>query len=425
MNSVYRITEYSSFIPDKCVPGYVTLPKRTFEQLEDFLLLHNGDGLEFLKLSARRGIGKIITARQYVGVIAMKDGITLEILPKTYDSSGDENQQERARALLLDMLRTLRLPPYKSLHAAHLDAEKMTLFEIFISMFVKEVFRIVKQGLGHTYEAVEENLRFFRGKMKFSRQISLNYLHRERCFAEHDEFTVNRPENRILKTTLLRLYACSLSSRNRTDIKTLLRHFSDIEPSPDAAADFALFTPDRNMKGYADALAWCRIFLAGESFTPFSGAEVALALLFPMDTLFESYVSALLKKHLPADKYKVSLQKSSRFLFDTPGKAFSLRPDIMVTRISDNAVFVLDTKWKRLDAEKPHCGVSQGDMYQMFVYQKKYDARKVLLLYPATESTPSESVRFTSADGTWVQLQFLDLSRMQDSLALLKQELKA
>ena len=34
----------------------------------------------------------------------------------------------------------------------------------------------------------------------------------------------------------------------------------------------------------------------GKSFTSFSGSEVAFALLFPMETLFESYIAAQLKK---------------------------------------------------------------------------------------------------------------------------------
>ena len=32
------------------------------------------------------------------------------------------------------------------------------------------------------------------------------------------------------------------------------------------------------------------VFLQGKSFTAFSGSEVAIALLFPMEKLFESYV---------------------------------------------------------------------------------------------------------------------------------------
>ena len=56
--------------------------------------------------------------------------------------------------------------------------------------------------------------------------------------------------------------------------------------------------------------------------------------------------------------------------FNEPGKKFLMKPDIVVKRKSDKAVFVLDTKWKLLDAGKANYGISQADMYQMYAYQK-------------------------------------------------------
>lgn len=424
MKKVYHITEYSSFIPERTIPGYVTLPEHTFNQLEQFLLLHRSDradGLELLGLSARRGTGKIITAKQYVGVIAMKDGTRIEILPKIYDGSDTETQMKHARALLLDMLRTLPSLPFKTLHAAGLKTERLSILEVFIAMFVEEVFLIVKRGMRCSYEAVEENTTFFRGKMKFSRNTAMNHAHRERCFMEHDEFTANRPENRILKTTLQHLYACCTSWKNKNNIRTLLAYFAETRASADPEADFARSSSGRDMKDYAAALSWSRIFLAGRSFTPFSGPDVALALLFPMDTLFERYVATRLAAYLPHENYAVSLQESVHCLFHEPRALFRLRPDIVIRRMSDKAVFVLDTKWKRLN--RSCCDIARSDMYQMFVYQKKYDAKKVLLLYPATDQSPPAPERLSSEDGVHVEVLFLDMLNMQRSLAQIAQAL--
>ena len=38
MKPIYQIQEYGSFITGKDIDGYVTLPERTFEQLENFIL---------------------------------------------------------------------------------------------------------------------------------------------------------------------------------------------------------------------------------------------------------------------------------------------------------------------------------------------------------------------------------------------------
>lgn len=324
MKPIYQIQEYGSFITGKDIDGYVTLPERTFEQLENFILSNRSkdtDALELMGLSARKGVGKVITAKNYVGVITMNDGTTIEILPKVY-SAIDDSSGKRTKKLLIDMLRTLRDSPYRALQTTNVNIEKMNIFEVFIRMFVDEVFFIVKRGLKCGYETVEENATFFRGKLKFSQQIRINHTHKERSYVEYDAFTTNRPENRLLKATLQYLYKHSVSSKNRNDIKILLNSFAEVEASVDYKSDFTKYVPDRNMKDYTTALLWSKVFLMGKSFTSFAGSEVALALLFPMETLFESYIAALLRKALPAADYSFSAQDKRYHLFDEPTKSF-------------------------------------------------------------------------------------------------------
>lgn len=420
MKPIYQVREYGSFITGKDIDGYITLPERTFEQLENFILTNRSkdtDALELMGLSARKGIGKVITAKNYVGVITMNDGTTIEILPKVYSTIGDDPDGKRTKRLLVDMLKTLRDSPYRSLQTTNVNIEKMNIFEVFIRMFVDEVFFIVKRGLKCSYEAIEENTAFFRGKMKFSQQIRFNHTHKERNYVEYDAFTTNRPENRLLKATLLHLYKHSVSSKNRNDIKTLLNAFAEVEVSVDYKGDFAKYIPDRNMKDYTTALLWSKVFLMGKSFTSFAGSEVALALLFPMETLFESYIAALLRKALPAEDYSFSAQDKRYHLFDEPIKKFLMKPDIVVQRKQDGAIFVLDTKWKILSDSKTNYGISQADMYQMYAYQKKYGAKDITLLYPRTEKVLSDTdISFRSVDGVEVRVCFVDLFDVHNSI---------
>ena len=161
------------------------------------------------------------------------------------------------------------------------------------------------------------------------------------------------------------------------------------------------------MKDYTTALMWSKVFLLGKSFTTFAGSEVALALLFPMETLFESYIASLLRKQLNPAEYIVSTQDKRFHLFDEP-KRFQMRPDIVITRKSDGAIFVMDTKWKLLSDAKANYGISQADMYQMYAYQKKYSSQNVTLLYPKTEWATDISP-FFSKDGVQVRVVFVDL----------------
>lgn len=419
MKPVYQIREYGSFITGKVIDGYTTLPPHTFQQLREFILTNRSkdtDALELMGLSARKGIGEVITAKNYVGIITLHDGTTIEILPKIHSAIEDDANGARTKRLLIDMLKTLRDSPYKNLQTSSVNIEKMNIFEVFIRMFVDEVFFIVKRGLKCSYETLEENATFFKGKMKFSQQIKFNHANKERSYVEYDAYTVNRPENRLLKATLIYLYKHSASSRNKNDIKILLKIFSEVEASTNYKSDFEKYVPDRNMKDYSTALLWSRVFLAGKSFTSFSGSEVALALLFPMETLFESYVAALLKKYLTPLGYSVSAQNKSYYLFDDP-KCFAMRPDIVIRRKSDGAIFVMDTKWKILSDSKTNYGISQADMYQMYAYQKKYGSEYIILLYPKTEKVlDNETIEFQSKDGVIVKVAFVDMFDLSGSI---------
>ena len=184
------------------------------------------------------------------------------------------------------------------------------------------------------------------------------------------------------------LYKQTHSSRNKTDIKTLLAAFDNVPSSTDYTGDFS-----KAGKSYGTLLLWCQIFLTGKSFTSFSGSGVAFALLFPMETLFERYVAVQLKKVLPSADFSISIQDKTHYLFTHPYKRFLLRPDIVITRKCDNAIFICDTKWKLLSSHTANLGISQVDMYQMFAYQKKYNAKNIARymnikdLYPVPYTT--------------------------------------
>lgn len=74
MRKTYQITEYGSFISGKQVDGYSTLPEKTFEQLENFVLSNRNketDALELLSLSAKKGLGK--ETNREIQVLSIKE----------------------------------------------------------------------------------------------------------------------------------------------------------------------------------------------------------------------------------------------------------------------------------------------------------------------------------------------------------------
>ena len=426
MGKTYQIIEYGSFVRGKNIKGYTYLPNDIFDTLEEFILSNKNrdvEALEFMNISVKRGIGKVITAKNYVGIIEIKDGITIEILPKIY--SQKDVTEAKVKKLVMDMLKTLRKSPYKSLQVANVSVDKMNIFEIFIRMFINEVLLIVKRGLKSNYETIESNERVFKGKMKFTQQIRYNYAHKEQCYVEYDEFNTNCSENKLLKSTLLYLYKNTCSLKNKNDIKMLLNSFLEVDKSTNYEEDFnRIIAADRNKKDYTTALLWSKIFLMGKSFTSFSGSKIAFALLFPMEKLFESYVAEILRKNLNKSLYSVSIQDKTYHLFDKPNKKFLLKPDIVVKNKKNKDIFILDTKWKLLSNQKSNYGISQSDMYQMYAYSKKYGAKNVILLYPNAENTIiNKTIEFESNNCTSVKIKFIDLFNIKYSINSLISEL--
>ena len=170
-------------------------------------------------------------------------------------------------------------------------------------------------------------------------------------------------------------------------------------------------------------MQWSKVFLYNKSFTTFSGNTNSRALLFPMESVYESYVAKKMKKVFSPDGWQVSTQDKGLYLFTEPRKQFALRPDIVMQ--SDDRIIILDTKWKSLfDNEKANYGISQADMYQMYAYSKKYRTSEIWLLYPINGDMRNHApISFDSGDGTTVKIHFVDVANIEENLNELKDKI--
>ena len=222
----YTIREYMGFTrngPPRA--GMISLPEHAFDQLEQFILSNREESsgtqpLELMSLSARPGVGKVITAKNYVGVITTKDGTEIEILPKL--TLARDNSDQAVRKVFLSMLRTVQEAPFKTFRTAHLNTSRMRLLDLFVRMFLDETHRLIQRGLKSDYTTKQDNETCVRGKIVFSEHIRKNLLHRERVFVEYDVFSVDCPENRLVKSTALYLQRHTTDLQNRRDLRIVL-----------------------------------------------------------------------------------------------------------------------------------------------------------------------------------------------------------
>ncbi|MGJ0372104.1 McrC family protein [Aliarcobacter cryaerophilus] len=379
------------------------IKKETFDSLEKFVL-ENEKTAQYLKITTKKGFGKVLQAQNYVGVIQTKDGTTIEILPKIKNAT-----TEKSKDILIKMLKTLKNSPFKNLSVANLKSSKIPLFEIFISMFLEELTVLVRNGIKSDYISKEENLKFLKGKLKISEQIKYNTIHKERFFVQYEEFISNRVENRIIKTTLQFLYNKSKLNKNQQRIREFLFVFDEIEISHNIKTDFSKIKLNRQMKDYEQVLLWCKTFLFENSFSPYKGNDIAFALLFDMNLLFESFVYSYLKKSSNFQDIK-SQDRTHHLAYENGIGRFRLKPDIVI----NGGKIIADTKWKILSEDKAYNGVLQDDMYQLYAYGTKYNnCEKIYLIYPFDELIIKNSYNYFKNKELKLDILFFDVYKKE------------
>lgn len=300
------------------------------------------------------------------------------------------------------MLQCMDENQFKISDFANLNISKIPLFEVFIRMFLLDVQQLIHLGLKSDYVCVEENSNTFKGKLLVSQNIRENLVHQERFYVQFDEFQLNRPENKLVKSTLLYLNKKSRNNSNLAEIRRQLMFFEQVDSSINYDADFSKVVKSRNTTEYENLMVWARVFLQNKSFLTFSGNTSVKSILFPMEKVFEAYVAKKMRKAIANETsngywsgWNVYSQYGAKYLFEKPTK-FRMRPDI-VLKNKDGNIIILDTKWKRLvNNYSVNYNIAQQDMYQMFAYGHKYDCQNIWLIYPRIEEMDGIIQQFIS-----------------------------
>ena len=367
--------------------GLHRIPSKVYDWLEDQCLraAEAGDAA-WLRLTQRRGL-RVVQVTSYVGVIRAPDGFQIEVLPKVGKAIGGGAKE--ARQLLIEMLCCLQGFRHVQTDSAKISAARMPLLEVFIEEFLQTVEHIVKSGLRSDYSSRQDNLFALRGKLLVAPHLRQNLYRADRFFTEHDEFSTDRPENRLLHAALRRVLMLSASHANQQLARELQFVFADVPASAQPRIDFQRVRLDRGMGYYVDALAWARLILDEESPLTGTGGHRAPSLLFPMEAVFEAFVAKHLARQLARPLILKTQARSHHLVRHREQNWFRLKPDLLIREGGRDAV-VLDTKWKLLDCLKANgtdkYGLSQGDFYQLQAYGKSYlDGQgDVVLIYPKT-----------------------------------------
>jgi 5-methylcytosine-specific restriction enzyme subunit McrC len=329
---------------------------------------------------------------QYVGVIETPCGTRLEILPKHLDDN-DALTVGKARALLIKMLNcALKLKP-REVGMANLALHHQPLHEWLIREFLCAFETLLSKGIRSEYLRTEETQKYLRGQLDIAKHIRQPPTQAHVFPIRHDVFSLNRPENRLLRLALERICRITQEPQNWRLAQELRLLTSEIPASANIQQDFSRWQSGRLLAHYQPIRPWCELVLGQH--LPITGHSHwrGMSLLFPMDRLFEAYVADHLKKQL-ITQATIRTQVRTEYLCSHQEKPiFQLRPDLVINwsgSKENSSTVVLDTKWKRVnnDDQEKRYGLKDSDLQQMFAYSYFYLQHQgdVILIYPKSDT---------------------------------------
>lgn len=356
-----------------------------------------------------------LAASKHVGVITTRRGMVVEILPKIDLGGESDPDHEKTRQTFLRMLRCWRRLVEPLPESGIRAMRQFPMLEIFVRQFLVNLNMLVRTGLARRYIPMEDNLPYLRGRLLFGEQIRENLANQARFYVAHDELSVNRPANRLIQSALTMVAPQVRSGENRQLLRQLTAAFTNVPQAANPRADWQQHHVDRSMRHYEPVMQWVGLFVFNQGLTTFAGRHANLSLLFPMEQVFEDFVTHSFRRH--QKHYGVAAQRPQWRLAEIDGKdAFMMKPDISL-KDGARVVFILDAKWKDIQAhgDDPKHGIDQADMYQLYAYGKRYRCNAVALVYPRTGTFTTE-LRYQFFDGlTLICLPF-DVANPKDSV---------
>ena len=177
-------------------------------------------------------------------------------------------------------------------------AEAADLIPVVAQALWRQTERAIGQGLLPGYILVEESSQVLRGRLRESEQLRRHHGVPLPLEIQYDEFTIDIPENRILRTACERMLAVPLvDAESQRMLRRLLRDFSDVTPLH-RGEQIPGWQATRLNARYHAALRLAELVLRATSIEHESGTVAVNGFLLDMPGLFEDFVTVALREAL-------------------------------------------------------------------------------------------------------------------------------
>lgn len=281
------------------------------------------------------------------------------------------------------------LSPFRS-ESVEYAVDKAQVLEPLVRHFNESVRELLQDGLLANYVEQEENLRVLRGRLAFSKHLTLNVVRRDRLYCRFFQAEVDIPENQVILWALILLNrAGDWSGDVRQTLHSHILHFGGVSLRQFLPRQCPVFHYDRLSSRYREVHDWCRLFIDLLSISDKPGETTFNGYLLDMNKLFERFVISVFKRaEESVPLVSVKDHKSHHLDLD---RSTDIVPDLTLEGPNRSMVAV-DAKYKQTKGQEK---AKHPDLYQVISYCVAMGLIGLastpvqgILVYPAAERSP-------------------------------------
>lgn len=291
--------------------------------------------------------------------------------------------------------------------------EKDDLFAVLGESLTRHCERALDRGALNGYVHVEEALRTIRGRIRVGDQMTRRPGMLLPLEVSYDDFTVDIPENRILRAAVrLMMQVPRLSEEVRERLAHLDSKLDGVS-ALQFGAPLPAWTESRLNERYVPALRLAEIILRNMSAEAGLGQQVVASFVVNMATVFENFVTIALQEAL--DMYPGETHGQYEAELDEPEAGYRRRDRVkmyvdIVHSVNDEPAIVFDAKYKAASGSDVY---PNADYYQMLAYCTALKVRGAWLVYAGSGNIRQRRISNTAVS----VIEFpIDISQQPNAL---------
>jgi 5-methylcytosine-specific restriction enzyme subunit McrC len=235
-----------------------------------------------------------------------------------------------------------------------------------------------RRGLYRSYIQYSEEVSAIRGRLHINSMVRRPWHTKPECTYEIN--TADIEENRILLWTLFIILKLSIVYREDVKKKILTAYHllsRALTLEPFRPGDCTGLNYNRLNQDYQPAHAICRFFLDNAGPTHKQGEAENIPFLFNLERLFEMFVTAWLKKHLPDE---ITLKEQEHYHIGIEMRTDFIADLVLTDSKTKEVLTILDTKYKRSSTPEA------SDIEQVVAYSTAWGCKTAWLVYPSART---------------------------------------